>query len=68
MIVETLTPQRKKTGKETLAVDVVNAGIGDIVLVLKEGNSTRAILKEANPPLLDLIVAVVDEVYVQEER
>ena len=50
------------TGAETLAVDTVQAGIGDRVLVLKEGNSARAILGAENPPMQEMIVGIVDAV------
>jgi len=62
MVVEVCTPDLKPTGVELLAVDTVQAGIGDYVLVLKEGNSAAAILGVANPPLQELIVGIIDSV------
>lgn len=69
-VVEICTPDWRPTGKETIAVDTVQAGVGDRVLVLKEGNSARAILKEDLPPLQEMIVAIVDHVSLvgQQER
>lgn len=62
MVVELCHPDWRPTGKELLAIDTVHAGVGDRVLVLKEGNSARAILGETVLPLLELIVGVVDHV------
>jgi len=66
MVVELCNPDWSPTGKETLAVDTVGAGTGDKVLVLKEGNSARSILKENRPPLQEMIVAIVDHVFMKE--
>ena len=62
MLVEIINPDGSLTGKELIAVDTVQAGVGDRVLVLKEGNSTRAILKGKELPILELIVGIVDHV------
>ncbi|WP_018527039.1 EutN/CcmL family microcompartment protein [Alkalispirochaeta alkalica] len=62
MVVELCNPDFTPTGAEILAVDTVQAGIGDYVLVLKEGNSAAAILGTKNPPLQELIVGIIDSV------
>ena len=50
-------------GDSFLAVDRVQAGVGDIVLVNQEGNGTRQLLKlGANVPIRSLIVAIVDDI------
>lgn len=55
-------------GPEFLAVDNAQAGPGDTVLVLREGNGVRQILL-GNPsgtlPILELIVGIVDQLEVQ---
>jgi len=65
LVVALCKPDGSPTGKETLAVDTVGAGMGDLVLVLKEGNSASAILKTKKPPLQELIVGVVDHISMQ---
>jgi len=45
-----------------LAVDQVQSGIGDLVLVMTEGNGARQILKEKMLPIRSLVVGVVDAV------
>ena len=50
-------------GDSFLAVDRVQAGPGDIVLVNQEGNGTRQLLKlGAQVPIRSLIVGIVDHV------
>jgi len=51
-------------GKSFLAVDDVQAGVGDLVLVMSEGNGVRQLVKlGAQVPIRSLIVAVVDDVH-----
>jgi microcompartment protein CcmK/EutM len=50
-------------GDSFLAVDRVQAGVGDTVLVNQEGNGARQLLKLGQQvPIRSLIVAIVDEV------
>ena len=50
-------------GDSFLAVDRVQAGVGDTVLVNQEGNGARQLLKMGQQvPIRSLIVGVVDEV------
>lgn len=51
-----------------LAVDVVQAGVGDLVLVIREGNGARQIFGKPILPIRSVIVGVVDEVHVDRER
>jgi len=63
LIIQPIDPSGKPKGKSFLAVDTVQAGVGDIVLTLDEGNSARAILKEPASLTIKLVVAgIVDEV------
>ncbi|MCU1277775.1 MAG: Ethanolamine utilization protein EutN/carboxysome structural protein Ccml [bacterium] len=51
-------------GDSFLAVDRVQAGVGDVVLVNQEGNGTRQLLKLGQQvPIRSLIVGIVDEVH-----
>jgi ethanolamine utilization protein EutN len=49
-------------GEAYLAVDTVDAGEGDRVLVVDEGASAGQVLELVNPPIRTVIVGVVDEV------
>jgi microcompartment protein CcmK/EutM len=63
LIVEPIDERGAPSGDAFLAVDMVQAGAGDTVLVNQEGNGTRQLLKMgAQVPIRSLIVGVVDEV------
>ena len=46
--------------RDMLALDSVNAGVGDMVLVVQEGQGAAQILKSKKVPVHSVIVAVVD--------
>lgn len=50
-------------GSVTMAVDVVDAGVGDWVLVLDEGSSASQVLERPRGPVRTLVVGVVDDVH-----
>jgi microcompartment protein CcmK/EutM len=55
-------------GDSFLAVDRVQAGAGDTVLVNQEGNGARQLLKLGQQvPIRSLIVAIVDEIEREDE-
>ncbi len=49
-------------GDSFLAVDHAQAGPGDTVVILREGNGIRSLLGDAKSPVRCLIVGVVDAV------
>lgn len=62
LIVRPVKPDGTATGKTRIALDKAQAGVGDRVLVLDEGNGGRQILGDPKAPVKTLIVAVVDYV------
>lgn len=48
----------------TIAVDVVDAGVGDTVLILDEGSSARQILGLEHGAIRAVVVGIVDELVV----
>lgn len=63
LLVQPVDPALKPKGKVFLAVDAVQAGVGDLVITLDEGNSARSILKEPRSFTIKLVIAgIVDEV------
>ena len=63
MVVQPLDENRNPIGFSFIAVDhTSSAGPRDLVLVLREGNGVRQLLKEKVLPIRSLIVGVVDEV------
>ena len=45
-----------------VAIDKAHAGIGDVVLVLREGNGARQIIQNKDAPIISVIVGVLDAV------
>ena len=62
LLCELLDDRRRPTGGYTIAVDRVEAGVGDTVLILDEGNSARQVLREPDGPIRAVVVGVVDAV------
>ncbi len=63
LLVDKLDLNGQPTRKYDIAVDVVQAGVGDLVLVLDEGNSARQILdREPLGAIRAVIVGIIDEV------
>ena len=56
----------EEAGDPLLAVDRVQAGVGDLVLVNQEGNGSRQLLGtiDGKLPIRSVIVGVVDDVHV----
>ncbi|MBU0517389.1 EutN/CcmL family microcompartment protein [bacterium] len=67
LIVQPLDTDLSPKGSSLLAVDRVDAGIDDVVLVNKEGGSARIIFENEEIPLQAVIVAVVDDLHVSGE-
>jgi len=63
LIVDKLDLAGRVTSKYDIAVDTVQAGVGDQVLVLDEGTGARQVLDvEPWGPVRAVIVGVIDEV------
>ena len=63
LLVDKLDLEGLSTAKYDIAVDMVQAGVGDLVLVLDEGNSARQIVdREPLGAIRAVIVGIVDEV------
>jgi ethanolamine utilization protein EutN len=61
MLVQPLDDGGTDTGDTFIAVDTVQAGPGDKVVVLTEGNGVRQILKQGDiVPIRSVIVGIVD--------
>lgn len=56
-----------KASGYTIAIDVVDAGVGDTVLVLDEGNSARQILGRDWGAIRAIVVGIVDQLVVDGE-
>jgi len=62
LVVDRIGPDRRPSGGYLIAIDVVDAGVGDTVLMIDEGNSARQVLDAPNAPTRSVIVGVVDAI------
>ena len=67
MVVEPVSETGAKAGESFLAVDDVQAGVGDTVLVMREGNGVRQILRQKNLPIRSIICGIVDAVTINKQ-
>ncbi len=58
----------QQTGPAIMAVDVVGCRIGDQVLVVCEGSSTRYLLDDKKTPCETVVVGVVDSLDIEEQQ
>ena len=62
LLCDIVDPAGEPTGDYVIAVDVVDAGSGETVLILDEGNGARQIMEMDIAPIRAVVVGVVDEV------
>jgi len=63
LIVQPIDPSGNSNGTSFLAIDAVQAGVGDTVLILEEGGSARAIIGEPDSMTVKAVIAgIVDEI------
>jgi ethanolamine utilization protein EutN len=65
MMVARLNLDGTESSAYDICVDTVQAGVGDVVVILDEGGSARQIIgKRGTGPLRAVIVGIVDEIEV----
>jgi len=62
LIVQPVNDEEEPQGESVLALDTVQAGVGDTVLVIDEGNSSRLIMNNSTAPVRTMIVGIVDAI------
>ena len=62
MVLQPIDEQGKAEGTEILAIDTVQAGVGDRVLALREGNGVGQVLGTGRVAIRTIIVGIVDAV------
>ena len=63
LVVDKLDPFKKPTGQYLIAIDSVDAGTGETVLMIDEGNSARQVVGDSNAPLRSIIIGIVDDIH-----
>lgn len=67
LIVQPLGLDGKPQGSDMISFDKVNAGIGDLVLVIREGGSAADLLGKPELPAHCVVVGVIDRIDFQEK-
>ena len=62
LIVQPVNNKEEAQGESILALDTVQAGVGDTVLIIDEGNSSRLIMNNPTAPIRTMIVGIVDAI------
>ncbi len=67
LVVQPLTLPGQPDEGEFVALDSSQAGIGDTVLVNREGNGARQVLQNPNAAVISVIVGIVDSTDLETE-
>ncbi|NLI16694.1 MAG: EutN/CcmL family microcompartment protein [candidate division Zixibacteria bacterium] len=68
LIVDKVAPPGIPSDGYLIAIDSVGAGVGEYVLVIDEGNSARQVVDNTTAPLRSIIVGIIDEIVLTENR
>lgn len=63
LVVQPLIMPGEKVDEDFIALDTTQAGIGDTVLVNREGNGARQVLQNPDACIISIIVGIIDSVY-----
>jgi microcompartment protein CcmK/EutM len=63
LVVQPLGLEGEKPDDDFIALDTTHAGIGDTVLVNREGNGARQVLRNPDAAVISVIVGIVDSTY-----
>lgn len=63
LVVQPLGLEDEVPDADFIALDTTQAGIGDTVLVNREGNGARQVLRNPDGCVISIIVGIVDSVY-----
>ncbi|MFN7035298.1 MAG: EutN/CcmL family microcompartment protein [Bellilinea sp.] len=66
LVVQPLGLEDEAPDTDFIALDNTQAGIGDTVLINREGNGARQVLQNPNACVISVIVGIVDSVYLEE--
>lgn len=63
LVVQPLLLEGEVANEDFIALDNTHAGIGDTVLVNREGSGARQVLQNSEACVISVIVGIVDSVY-----
>jgi microcompartment protein CcmK/EutM len=62
LLVHPMEPGGKLYGEPLIAIDLVDSGVGDTVLIVDQGSASRQVLELEKPTIRTLILGVIDEI------
>jgi ethanolamine utilization protein EutN len=62
LLLDRIGPDGQELGGYLVAIDSVDAGVGQTVLVIDEGNSARQVINDPQAPVRSVIIGIVDEI------
>lgn len=65
LVIEPMHLEGEKDGGGFLALDNSQAGIGDTVLVLREGSGARQVMNNPDACVISVVVGIIDSVSLQ---
>jgi ethanolamine utilization protein EutN len=65
LVVQPLGLAQEAPDEDFIALDNTQAGIGDTVLVNREGNGARQVLANPDACVISVIVGIVDSVFIE---
>ena len=65
LVVQPLVTAGETPDEDFIALDNTQAGIGDTVLVNREGNGARQVLKNPDACVISVIVGIIDSAYIE---
>ncbi len=65
LVVQPLSLEGEPADDDFIALDNTQAGIGDTVLINREGNGARQVLNNPDAPVISVIVGIVDSTFVE---
>jgi microcompartment protein CcmK/EutM len=66
LVVDRIAPDGEPMGAYLIAIDTVDAGVGETVLMIDEGNSARQVMQAPNAPVRSVVVGIVDHIITSE--
>ncbi len=65
LVVQPLGLEDEPPDEAFIALDSTHAGVGDTVLVNREGNGARQVLKNPDACVISVIVGIIDSTYLE---
>ena len=62
LIIQPVDPHLTEIGDPLIALDTVDAGKGDVVLIVDQGTAARTVLSQQYPTVRTLILGIVDRI------